>query len=179
MRSVRVRRLLPLVLFALIPTDRAAAQTPAWSFDARTGGVIELPTWLEADSLLDALGYDSGAEVTGLVVDLNQDGADDYLFQFSTDMCGSNCQWAIVDGTGRQFLGLVGGSVLFVGGQTVNGYPTIHAYGHSSADSGNWGTSVFDGREYVAVSWVWLEGEAVRRLFERLRDVPRGPPAGR
>lgn len=165
------------VLTLLVAAEPAAAQTPEWSFDARTGGVIDIPAWLHADSLRDALGYGAGAPVSGLVVDLNRDGADDYLFQFSTDVCGSNCQWEIVDGGGRRSLGLVGGSVMFVGGQTINGFPTMHAYGHSSADSGSWGTSVFDGREYSAVSWVWLEGEAVRRLFERLKDVPRGPPA--
>jgi hypothetical protein len=73
---------------------------------------------------------------------------------------------------------VVGGSVVFVRGRLINGYPVINAYGHSSADSGYWSTSIYDGRQYVGVDAVWLSGIALERHFEQLSHVRHGPPRG-
>jgi hypothetical protein len=54
----------------------------------------------------------------------------------------------------------------------VNGYPVIQSYGYSSADTGYWSTSVFDGRSYVSVNSIYLEGESLTQLFETLTEIP-------
>ena len=58
----------------------------------------------------------------------------------------------------------------------INGYPVIQAYGHkASAEDGYWSTLVFDGRAYVAVATMYVEGLSRTRLFDVLRDVPYWP----
>jgi len=169
----------PLIAFlSLLPPAPAGAQGLEWSFDAGTTSRVELPAWLPADSLRAALEYDAADSVMGLVVDLDRDGVDDYVFQYSRNVCGTNCQYQLIDGRTRRSLGLVGGSVVFVRATVVTGYPVINQYGHSSAESGYWSTLVFDGHEYVAVSTVWLSGEALERLFSELQGISHGPPSG-
>jgi hypothetical protein len=156
----------------------AAAQTPSWSFNAGSVEPIEIPEWLDADSLRDALSFEpgSGEVLHGLFADLNGDGVDDIVLRFSLDVCGTNCQFEIIDGVTRRSLGLVGGSMVFVGDRSINGYPIIYQYGHSSADAGTWSTLVHDGRKYVDVGYVRLGRDGLEWLSEQLTDVPRGPP---
>jgi hypothetical protein len=169
----------PLIAFlALLLPAPAGAQGPEWSFDAGSTSSVEIPEWLPADSLRAALDYEATDAIRGLVVDLNRDGIDDYVFQFSQNVCGTNCQYQLIDGRTRRSLGLVGGSVVYVRATLVNAYPVINQYGHSSAESGYWSTLVFDGREYVAVSTVWLSGEALERLFRELQGIAHGPTSG-
>jgi hypothetical protein len=156
----------------------ARAQGVDWSFDASTSSPVDLPAWLPADSVRVALGYEGTDRVIGMVVDFNGDLVRDYVLQFSRAVCGTNCQYALVDGKTRRSLGVVGGSVVFVRGRLINGYPVINAYGHSSADSGYWSTSIYDGRQYVGVDAVWLSGIALERHFEQLSHVRHGPPRG-
>jgi hypothetical protein len=166
------------ILSTAILARSARAQGVDWSFDASTSSPVDLPAWLPADSVRVALGYEGTDRVIGMVVDLNGDRVEDYVFQFSREVCGTNCQYALVDGKTRRSLGEVGGSVVWVRGQLINGYPVINAYGHSSADSGYWSTSVYDGRRYVGVDAVWLTGTALERQFEQVRNVRHGPPPG-
>ncbi len=166
-----------VVFFAVLAAKPACAQNPEWSFNAKTPSPIPIPAWLPADSLRYALAYyETGDEIRGLVVDLNRDGVTDYILQYSREVCGTNCQYALVDGSTRRSLGLVWGSVLYIGAQFINGYPVISQYGHSSADSGSWSTLVYDGRQYVSVGSLWLDGASLERVFEELKDVPYGAP---
>ena len=86
--------------------------------------------------------------------------------------CGTNCQYPLVDGRTHRALGTVGGSVVVVRAQVINGYPVIQVYGHGSAEARHWSTLVCDGAAYVAVGTVYLEGLSQARLFETLRHVP-------
>lgn len=155
-----------------------SAQGQEWQFSAQSAGPLELPDWLSRDSLRAALSFDeeSPEVIGGFLADINQDGTQDYVFRFSIDTCGSNCQYSLVDGHTHQRLGTVGGSVLVVRLPVINGYPVIQSYGHSSADAGYWSTSVFDGRSYVSVSSIYLEGESLKWLFDTLREIPYWPP---
>lgn len=148
----------------------------AWYFSNTLPGPIEIPSWLSADSLRDALDYEPDEEVAGIVVDLNRDGARDYLFRYSLAVCGSNCQYDVVDGRLRRKIGLVGGSVIHVDSLFINGQPVFHTYGHGSADSGYWGTYVFDGDTYVSVGGIYVERESQKHLFDMLKGVSYGPP---
>lgn len=168
----------PLLLAALatVACTRTQAQGLEWQFSAQSAAVISLPDWLVSDSLRAALGYyDASQRLAGFEADLDLDGTMDYVLRASLEVCGSNCDYVLVDGSTRSTLGRVGGSVLFVGPMRINGYPILRMYGHSSADSGSWSTSVFDGQRYVSIGSVYLEGESLDRLFEERRDVPFWP----
>ena len=158
-----------------------AAQGAEWRFGAQSPAPIELPAWLPPDSLRDALYYDETTDraIEGFLADINLDGVPDYVWRVSLDVCGSNCEYVLVDGRTHRTLGRVGGSVLFVRPPMINGYPVIHSYGHSSADAGYWSTSVFDGQTYTAVSSIFLEGAPLERLFATLQDIPFWPPRER
>jgi hypothetical protein len=163
------------------PVAPAAAQGPEWQFTFSSTTPIALPAWLSQDSIRAALGYDEAPDdvVAGFLADLNHDGADDYVLRSSLAVCGSNCEYALLDGRTHRSLGTVGGSVVVVRPTRINGYPVIQTYGHSSADAGYWSTSVFDGQRYVSVSSVYVEGASQGRLFDTLRGVPSWPPSGR
>lgn len=167
---------LAAVLSASGATPPLAAQPTEWHFTAQSARPVPLPSWLVSDSLRAALGYvDPSRPVAAFRGHINHDGTVDYVLRASVSVCGSNCEYILVDGKTRSVLGRVGGSAVFVGPPTVNGYPVIRTYGHSSADSGRWSVSVFDGERYVVVSSVYLEGESASRLFETLRDIPFWP----
>lgn len=157
-----------------------AGQGPRWQVDI--GAVaIRLPAWLSADSLRASLSYepDTGTAIAGFLADLNGDGTPDSVFRVAAAICGTNCQYALVDGQTHRSLGTVGGSVIVVRPPLLNGYPTIGTYGHSSAEAGYWSTWVFDGAAYVTVETVHVEGASQTRLFESLRDIPGWPPPPR
>ncbi len=174
--SRHLMRFLPLLV--ALAAGAAAAGSPAvdWSFDEGAATAIRVPAWLSADSLRGALGYESGAAIKGFVVDLDGDGTADYLFNYSRDVCGTNCQYAVFDGRTHRWLGLVGGSLVYVRAQRINRWPVINQYGHSSATSGYWSTVVFDGGEYVSVDAVLLQGASLDSLFATLAGVQYGPP---
>ncbi len=154
-----------------------AAQGPEWRFNIQSAAPVELPTWLDRDSLGASLGYEYTPDVfAGFLADLNHDGTEDYVFRVSLDACGTNCEYVLVDGARHQTLGTVGGSIVFVRLPVINGYPVIQYYAHSSADAGYWSTTVFDGERYVFVGGVYLEGELLDRHFESLREIPYWPP---
>jgi hypothetical protein len=147
-----------------------------WQFAFWSATPISLPPWLRVDSLRAALSYTPHEAVAGFVADLNHDGTADYVLRFSRAVCGSNCEYAVVDGRTRRSLGTVGGSVLVVRPPMINGYPVIQAYGHSSAEAGYWSTAVYDGREYVSIGTVYVEGGSQSRLLDALKNTPVWPP---
>jgi hypothetical protein len=145
----------------------AAAQGPEWKFAFQSAQHVAIPTWLNADSLRAALSYDSTETVAGFLADLNRDGTLDYVFRFSS---------AFVDGQTHQALGTLGGSVLVVRQPSINGYPVIHTYGHSSVDAGYWSTAVFSGRAYTSLGIVYVQGPSQEELFRTLEAIPFWPP---
>jgi hypothetical protein len=152
--------------------DVLGSEEGAWRFNAQSAAPVAIPQWLSADSLRHALGYEPADQVWGLTADLDRDGTTDYVFQYSLAVCGTNCQYAIVDGRSGRRLGLIGGTVLVVGDLFINGLPVIHTYGHSSAAAGHWSTLVYDGKGYVPVETVYLEGESLKHLFEGIGGIP-------
>ena len=144
-----------------------------WAFTVQSGAELELPKSPGIESALGYLDYQPGEPAFGLLADLNRDGTDDYLIRSSTRICGNaGCSYALIDGERLARLGQVFGNPIVMRGQLINGYPVINAYGHSSADSGTYGTFVFDGDEYVLVSRVHLSGGALAELFAEIDQVP-------
>jgi len=179
--SGRCRPTLTVILLGLLVLGAratvAVAQGPEWQFSHQSAAPIRVPSWLPADSLRAALSYDvdSTEAIAGFLADLNRDGIQDYVFRFSRAVCGTNCEYALVDGRTHRALGTVGGTVVVARPPVINGYPIIQAYGHSSAEAGYWSTLVFDGRAYVAVATMYVEGPSQTRLFDTLRGMPYWP----
>jgi hypothetical protein len=132
----------------------------------------DIPTKIDASDLklnLDILGYDSATSVLGLRLDLNGDGAPDSIIQGASDTCGTGgCPFQIFDGKTRLQVGDFFNSPIFVLDEQINGWPVITTWGHSSAESGTYGTWVYDGAAYRAVSGVFLSGENVTSLSKNL-----------
>lgn len=165
-----------LYFLSFLFISSSIAQKKDWGLDASLPKLTKIPEWIDADSLRDALEYDSTNEIRGLIVDLNEDGTNDYIFECSLNVCGSNCQYYIIDGKTHRSLGLVVGSVIYFRKQFINGYPVINQYGHSSAESGYWSTVVYDGNKYVAVNDIWVTGETADSLFRELKNISFIPP---
>ena len=103
----------------------------------------------------------------GKEVDLNNDGVDDYVFVSPPILCGTGgCLWMMIDGASKEVIGQFFGNPVFMFENQINGFPVIHTYSHSSAQSGSYNGYVFDGTSYAHVSQVFLEGESVEELFE-------------
>ena len=179
MRIFTASAILSLLSMSVTPTA-LNGQGLEWSFTAQSAAPLSLPASVASDSVRGALSYADvpSQPVAGFLADINRDGTQDYVLRSSLDVCGTNCEYLLIDGLSMTVLGRVGGSVVFVRLPVVNGYPVIHTYGHSSADAGYWSTHVFDGDMYVAAGSVYLEGESVSRLFDSLQDVPAWPRQG-
>ena len=171
-----MRALLLVGLVTLIPSQTLLGQEGAWRFDAQSASPIAIPPWLSADSLRYALEYERIDQISGLRADLNADGVTDYVFQYSTSVCGTNCQYAIVDGRSRRRIALLGGTVVVIQNLFINRYPVINTYGHSSADAGYWSTLVFDGEAYVSLGSVYVQGGSLERVFGGIEHVPYRSP---
>jgi hypothetical protein len=111
---------------------------------------------------------------TAVAADLNRDGFPDRLLRRE---CGnSNCAFRIVDGATSQQVGEVEGSIIFVRARRLNQWPVVQTWVHMSAGSGLYSTWVYDGRQYVSLAQVPVEGEGLERLFQDLDKVPAGTP---
>ncbi|NNG17545.1 MAG: hypothetical protein HKM89_13800 [Gemmatimonadales bacterium] len=164
---------LALALLLLARGASLPAQEGDWAFTVHSAAELELPKSPSVESALGYLDYQPGEPVFGFRADLNRDGSDDYVVRSSTRLCGTGgCSYALIDGKRLERLGQVFGNPIVIRGQMINGYPVVNAYGHSSADSGTYGTFVFDGEEYVLVSGVHLSGESLSDLFDKLNRVP-------
>ena len=132
----------------------------------------DIPTKIDASDLklnLDILGYDSGTSVLGLRLDLNGDGAPESIIQGASDTCGTGgCPFQIFDGKTKLQVGDFFNAPIFVLDEQINGWPVITTWGHSSAASGTYGTWVYDGAAYRAVSGGYLSGENVTSLSREL-----------
>ena len=149
------------------------AQEGDWAFTVTSGAELALPRGQSIESPLAYLDYQPGEPIVGLRADLNRDGTDEYVIRSSTRLCGTGgCSYALIDGSRLERLGEVFGNPIVVRGQMINGYLVINAYGHASADSGTYGTFVFDEEEYVLVSRVYLSGDALEALFAEIDKVP-------
>ncbi len=149
------------------------AQEGDWAFTRRSGAALELPNSPSVEAALAYLEYLPGEPVVGFLADLNRDGTADFVIRSSTRLCGTGgCSYVLIDGENLERLGEVFGNPIVVRRQMINGHPVINAYGHSSADSGTYGTFVFDGEAYVLVSRVSLSGDSLADLFEELDQVP-------
>jgi hypothetical protein len=171
------------IVFLVIFPIQADNKKPAgiW-LDDSSMAPLPLPASGDIPGSLDRLEYLEEAIPNSFQKDLNGDGRREYLIISAGSLCGTGgCPYILVDGKSLRRIGDFFGSPILVAAQKINGYPVIHAYSHASAGSGTFTTHVYDGREYRAVSSVFLAGESVNALFKSFTDYKKivSPETGR
>ena len=107
----------------------------------------------------------------GTVIDINHDQIKDYIVSSEPYLCGTGgCLFLIVDGAQTSIIGRIFGNPLFIFKKNINGFPVVHAYSHSSAQSGSYNCYIYNGEKYVLVSSVFLQGDSVNQLFEKYKN---------
>jgi len=128
---------------------------------------LKLPASGDIPDILDRLEYFDDAVPYAFQKDLNGDSQGEYLIVAAGSLCGTGgCPYALVDGRSLRRIGDFFGSPILVADQKINSYPVIQSYSHASAGSGTFTTYVYDGKEYQAVSTIFLVGESVDELFK-------------
>lgn len=123
-----------------------------------------------SDWLLTAAGAVSGAKV-----DLNGDGT---VEEITRGPCGvTNCGFTIQGGRPLQQLAEIEGSILVIRAARLNSWPILHSYAHLSANEGILDVWVHDGRRFVSVASIRLQGADVERVLAPLQGLPVGPPS--
>jgi uncharacterized protein YecT (DUF1311 family) len=98
--------------------------------------------------------------------DLNADGNPEY---FIRALCGNGgCEYHIYDGKTLRSRGELFGSPVWICEEKHLGFYSIMTYSHQSADSGNWTTYEFNGKEYKVTKSILLEGDNVKSLFDAI-----------
>jgi hypothetical protein len=170
----------PLLVALLITPTRvraqrppAPAQSPAapWSLNTRTVRPLKVPQAVREQ--LEDLEYDDTATMKGLSVDLNGDGAVDYLVLAAPTLCGNGgCPFAIVDGASGRLLGEIEGAALYVLAERAHGFPVIEAYNSMSAESATVSWYTYDGTEYHSTKTVTERGAALDSARAALARIP-------
>jgi hypothetical protein len=157
---------LALGMFALAAQDVARGV-----IDPRSATPLDAGTMRDYPPTLD---HQSGDEQRGFRFDLNRDGHPELIRAYGPKACGTGgCPMEIFDGLTRKVIGLPKGNPLWVFQTMINGWPVLGVYSHGSATSGSLETLVFDGKEYVTVSTVMLNGRDVTELFAKFAAAPR------
>ena len=129
----------------------------------------------EFKSMLLDLEYDTTAAdtVKGVRVDLNGDGALDYVIQSAPSLCGNaGCLYAVFDGATGKSLGEVGLGRLYFLEERVRGYPIIVAATRSGWDTVEYTTYRFNGTGYVEASRRLVTAGTRDSVDSVLRRIP-------
>lgn len=123
--------------------------------------------------------YGANDTVKGIRVDLNGDGAIDYIVRSAPSLCGNaGCDFGIFDGATRRSLGELGGGMMCFLADTVRGYPTIVARTRLGWAQAEYATYRFSGSAYVEASRRVESAPTRDSLDAALDSIPwwRSPP---
>lgn len=158
------------LLGARVVQGQDAPRRP-WALGLEDVSPVSIPAAMRAR--VQDLEYADTDSIRGVVVDLNADGAPEYLLQSAPSLCGNGgCLYTLVDGKSGDALGQFFGNVLYVQRETDRGFPRLATYSHLSVASGTYATYAFDGRAYAARSIRTLEGGPLDSLVASLRRIP-------
>lgn len=114
--------------------------------------------------------YEATDTVKGIRVDLNGDGAMDYIVRSAPSLCGNaGCDFEIFDGATRKSFGELGGGMMYSFADTVRGYPTIVTRTRLGWDQAEYTTYRFSGTAYVVASRR-VEREPTRDSLDAVLD---------
>lgn len=173
---------------SLLAAPAAKAQrTPQLPWKLRWYDVppLSVPAAIRSDSqyqwMLSRLEYYKTTDtVKGIRVDLNGDGAMDYIIRSAPSLCGNaGCDYEILDGATRKSLGEFGGGVLYFLADTARGYPTIVARTSLGWAQAEYTTYRFSGTGYVVAKRRVESSPTLDSLNAALDSIPwwRSPPS--
>ena len=184
-----MRLILLLSVVALLDAPASQAQPVPrlpWALRRDIVGPLTVPAAIrnrrEYKSMISDLEYYKATDtVKGVPVDLNGDGAMDYLIQSAPSLCGNaGCGYAVFDGATHKSLGEVGLGTLYVLSDMVRGYPIVVAWTRLGWDTGEYTTYAFSGSAYVEVSRREVRSGTRDSLDSALDRIPWWrPPPGR
>lgn len=97
--------------------------------------------------------YKTTDTVKGIRVDLNGDGAMDYVIRSAPSLCGNaGCDFEVFDGATRKSIGEVDGGMMYFLADTVRGFPTIVARTSLGWAQAEYTTYRFSGTAYLVAS---------------------------
>jgi hypothetical protein len=166
------------LLFVAVVSAAMSAQTSRLPFAVGQQNVttINMPTDVRR-AIADDLEYDEADPLKGVATDLNGDGVTDFLVQSAPSLCGNGgCVYVLIDGAARRKVGQFFGGPLYVRAERSRGYANVATYSHASAQTGTFTEYSFDGNSYVVTSKRTVEGPALERLTEALRQIPNWTP---
>lgn len=113
----------------------------------------------------------------GLKIDINGDGVDDYIIMPEPMSCGNGgCEYTLIDGASGKLLGGTFGEPIYVMKRKINGQPVIIETKSMGADKVMVSTEVFDGKCYVTISSVYLQGdEAIKHMYDENAALKNAP----
>ena len=123
--------------------------------------------------------YKATDTVKGIRVDLNGDGAMDYIIRSAPSLCGNaGCDYEIFDGATRKSLGELGAGMMYFLADTVRGYPTIVARTSLGWAQAEYTTYRFSGTAYEVASRRVERAPTRDSLDADLDSIPwwRSPP---
>lgn len=156
-----MRVLLSLSVVALLGAPAAKAQrTPhlPWKMRWYDSPPLSVPATIRNNSqyqlMMSRLEYYKATDtVKGIRVDLNGDGAMDYIIRSAPSLCGNaGCDYELFDGATRKSLGEIDAGMMYFLADTVRGYPTIIARTSLGWAQAEYATYRFSGTAYVVAS---------------------------
>jgi hypothetical protein len=131
----------------------------------------KLPDKKIFDSTLAELDYNENIIPKFFLYDLNNDKHMEWIIESSPILCGTGgCDYIIIDGKTDKIICEIFGGPIYISNSTINNYPIIYTYAHTSAFSGNYSIYVYDKIGYKMISKIELIGETVYKLFEYFKD---------
>ena len=161
--------ILTVLIFVLVCSSASAQQLPISYFSTDTVKTLK-PN--EVPGLIITVDPVSGKDdpLEGIYVDLNGDGKKDIIQKIRN--CGTGgCSFFILDGASGQRVGDLFGSPFYISNTMINGWPVLEGYHHLSGRSGAFSSYVYDGKNYIETSSVYLEGKSVEELFKHYEKV--------
>lgn len=149
----------------------ALAQTMAlpWAFTPDSTVPVVVPS--DVREAAGELEYDSAQMMKGFAVDINADGAAEYILQSAPSLCGANCVYYIFDGRTHRRIAEITAARVQVTSQHANGYPVITALVYLGNDHADFLTLKYVERSYSTITKQSVTGAALAALIEQLRAV--------
>jgi hypothetical protein len=165
-----------LALVAFLPSSESRAEEPAATgvrIDRGVAAPRDLPTTGDFAAALADLEVPSSESPRVEWVDVDNDGADDWLVEAGESLCGSGgCPYVLLHGGSGRRLGDFFGSPIVVFDRRRNGLRVVEAFQHLGAGSAALVTYEFDGTAYRTSARVELDGSAATALLARWADLP-------
>ncbi len=148
---------------------------PRGMFTRYSVGLIEIPEAITSSLYTERL-KSEGRRFRGVAVDLNGDGIVDYFVRMIDPDCGNGgCGYAVIDGSRKREIGQIFGSSVIVLENKINGFPIIQSASSFGANSAEYVSHVYDGKEYRIVSRYFDGKEGPYGIYPQYKDIPLFP----